>query len=153
MVETGSRDSRHGKHFLMGLLQGVGPLLEFQVLIGELGLERCSSNALVETATPDWPQHEQEGTRLVLDLTKLLLGELDGARRKRRELRAKVAVVQSACADHDHRREGQPVMHLREVLAKALEIHLGDAATIRILLVRPFGTTGTLRNWGEAGCR
>lgn len=125
---TGRRDecdSRHGQHFLMGLLQGIHPLLEVDVVRRQLGLcrQKLSAHCACDTAGSHGIAH------LVIGLAKRLLGVLKGARRKGRDLRAEVTGASAEGLAIYRRPATATRPDLREVLAEVLEVH-GDGLLI-----------------------
>jgi hypothetical protein len=72
----------------MGLLESIDPLLEVNVVGRKLGLRLAGEDGSAICYKAD---HGAQMTNyLIIDLTELLLGELEGARRKGRNLSAEI---------------------------------------------------------------
>lgn len=94
-MSFGYRIVRDIEHLLVSLLQGIHLLLEVDVVGGKLGLKdviisTCDAG-FGDVSFASWTT-----TYLVISLAELLLGVLEGARRKGRNLRTKVTVARMA---------------------------------------------------------
>lgn len=77
----------------MSLLERIDPLLEVDVIRRKLGL--YWRTRVSELSPASWGCPLKIRSYTVLSLTELLLGVLEGARRKRRDLRTKVAAYET----------------------------------------------------------
>jgi len=107
---------RDGQHLLVHLLQRIDAQLQVDVVGRELGLQERVPSATVERETESFPS-----SHLIIGLTKLFLGVLEGPRSERGDLGPQVPGLVSVPELWQLLRHRGIL--LREALANALEIH------------------------------